>query len=170
MTMNIRPAGPADAAAIADIYNHYVANTVVTFEEQPVATIDMAGRIQGVVSASLPWLVGETVTHGEVSVVGYAYATPWKSRSAYRYSVESSVYLAPGVAGRGFGTALYKALLEALKRSPVHSVMGGIALPNAASVALHERLGFRKIAHLQEVGYKSGQWLDVGYWQILLPG
>lgn len=170
MTMHIRPASQADAQAVADIYNHYIANTVVTFEEVPVAPVEMAGRIQGVASASLPWLIGEVETDGQLSVVGYAYATPWKTRSAYRYSVESSVYLAPGLAGKGYGTALYRALLEALKRGSVHSVMGGIALPNAASVALHERLGFRKIAHLQEIGYKSGQWLDVGYWQILLPG
>jgi len=170
MTMNIRPASQGDAQAIADIYNHYIANTVVTFEEVPVAPVEMAGRIQGVAAAALPWLVGEVVADEKPVLVGYAYATPWKSRSAYRYSVESSVYLAPGLAGAGHGTALYKALLEALKRSSVHSVMGGIALPNTASVALHERLGFRKIAHLQEVGYKSGQWLDVGYWQILLPG
>lgn len=168
--MNIRPANQADAPAIAAIYNHYIANTVVTFEEVQVAPVEMAARIQGVLSASLPWLVGEQVSGDQASVVGYAYATPWKSRSAYRYSVESSVYLAPGLAGRGHGTALYTALLETLKRCSVHSVMGGIALPNAASVALHERLGFRKIAHLQEVGYKSGQWLDVGYWQLLLPG
>ncbi|MBC52954.1 MAG: phosphinothricin acetyltransferase [Gammaproteobacteria bacterium] len=170
MTMTIRPASQADAQAIADIYNHYIANTVVTFEEVPVAPVEMAARIQAVVSASLPWLVGELVSGDQVSVAGYAYATPWKSRSAYRYSVESSVYLAPGCSGQGLGTTLYKALLEELKRSSVHSVMGGIALPNVASVALHERLGFRKVAQLQEVGYKSGQWLDVGYWQILLPG
>ena len=87
-------------------------------------------------------MVGEIQAEGKDQIIGYAYAAPWKSRTAYRYWVESLV----------------------------HSVMGGIALPNAASVALHERLGFRKIAHLQEVGYKSGQWLDVGYWQILLPG
>ncbi len=170
MSMMIRSASQADAQAIAAIYNHYISNTVVTFEEVPVTPVDMATRIQGVLSASLPWLIGETETDGQGTVVGYAYATPWKSRSAYRYSVESSVYLAPGVAGQGFGKALYQELLETLKRSSVHSVMGGIALPNAASVALHERLGFRKIAHLEEVGYKSGQWLDVGYWQILLPG
>ena len=170
MTMHIRPASQTDAQAIADIYNHYIANTVVTFEEAAVAPIEMASRIQGVLTASLPWLVGEVVTDRRAAIVGYAYATPWKSRSAYRYSVESSVYLAPGLAGRGFGTTLYSALLEDLKRRSVHSVLGGIALPNAASVALHERLGFVKIAHLREVGYKSAQWLDVGYWQILLPG
>lgn len=170
MSMIIRPASQADANAITDIYNHYISNTVVTFEETPLAAVEMAGRLQAVQSASLPWLVGETQTGGQHTVLGYAYATPWKTRSAYRYSVESSVYLAPGAAGKGFGTALYRALLEELKGTSVHSVMGGIALPNAASVALHERLGFRKIAHLQEVGYKSGQWLDVGYWQILLRG
>ncbi|MEX0738941.1 MAG: N-acetyltransferase family protein [Pseudohongiella sp.] len=170
MSMTIRPVGQADAQIIADIYNHYIENTVVTFEEVTVAPVEMAGRIQGVLTASLPWLVGESEVDGQVAVVGYAYATPWKSRSAYRYSVESSVYLAPGSGGKGFGTALYTVLLEELRRTSVHSVMGGIALPNVASVALHERLGFVKIAHLKEVGYKSGQWLDVGYWQILLPG
>lgn len=167
----IRPASQADAANIVNIYNHYISNTVVTFEEVPLAPLDMAGRIEGVLSASLPWLVAETTSdNGRTCMVGYAYATPWKSRSAYRYSVESSVYLAPGDEGKGYGTALYHALLAQLKQSKVHSVMGGIALPNAASVALHERVGFGKVAHLQEVGYKSGQWLDVGYWQILLPG
>ncbi len=170
MTIFIRPASQADAKAITDIYNHYISNTVVTFEETPVAPVAMADRLQGVQSALLPWLVGEAESGGQSTVVGYAYATPWKNRSAYLYSVESSVYLAPGAVGRGFGTALYTALLDELKRSSVHSVIGGISLPNAASVALHERLGFRKIAHLQEVGYKTGQWLDVGYWQILLPG
>lgn len=170
MTINIRSASQADAHAIATIYNHYITNTVVTFEEVPVAPVEMAARVQDVLSASLPWLIGEIETDGQISTVGYAYATPWKSRSAYRHSVESSVYLAPGLAGKGFGTALYSALLDALRQGSVHSVMGGIALPNVGSVALHERLGFRKIAHLQEVGYKSGQWLDVGYWQILLSG
>lgn len=166
----IRPASQADAPAIANIYNHYISNTVVTFEEIPLAPVDMADRIEGVLSASLPWLVAETRSDDRICMVGYAYATPWKSRSAYRYSVESSVYLAPGDEGKGYGTALYHALLVELKQLKVHSVMGGIALPNAASVALHERVGFGKVAHLKEVGYKSGQWLDVGYWQILLPG
>lgn len=170
MTVTIRPASQADAKAITDIYNHYISNTVVTFEEVPVAPVEMAARLQAVQAASLPWLVGETQADGQTHVVGYAYATPWKSRSAYRYSVESSVYLAPGAAGKGFGTVLYRALLEELRRTSVHSVMGGIALPNVASVALHERMGFRKVAHLKEVGHKSGQWLDVGYWQLLLPG
>lgn len=166
----IRAAAATDSESLAQIYNHYINNTVVTFEELPVSALEMAARIQAVQAASLPWLVAET-TGPEKALLGYAYATPWKSRAAYRYSVESSVYLQPQQTGRGYGRLLYTALLDTLVScGSVHSVMGGIALPNAASVALHECLGFTKVAHLNEVGFKRDQWLDVGYWQRLLPG
>ena len=99
---------------------------------------------------------------------GYAYAAPWRARAAYRHSVETSIYLAPGAGGRGLGARLYRALFAALP-SHVHAAIGGVSLPNPASVALHERLGFRKVAHFREVGRKFGRWIDVGYWQRLLP-
>jgi len=162
--MSIRPCTPADAPALCDIYNHYVCETTVTFEEQPVSREEMAARVAGVV-AQWPWLVwadGGTVT-------GYAYATGWKTRSAYRFSVESTVYLAPGAGGRGVGTRLYGALLDELDRCDLHCVIGGITLPNAASVALHEKLGFEHLGIFREVGRKFGRWLDVGYWQRILP-
>lgn len=160
----IRAAGPADAAAIADIYNHYVTNTIVTFEEEPVATDEMARRMEEVRSASLPWLAAEE----RGRIVGYAYATRWRTRSGYRFSAEITVYLGPGQGGRGIGSRLYRELFPLLQTHGVHAVMGGIALPNDASVALHEKLGLRKVAHFEQVGFKFGRWIDVGYWQGLL--
>jgi L-amino acid N-acyltransferase YncA len=160
--LQIRAATIGDADAIARIYAHYVANTVISFEEQPVNAPEMAGRIAQVVSDSLPWLVAEQ--DGD-RLVGYAYAVKWKGRSAYRHSVESSVYLDPACTGQRIGTRLYQALLQILRGQSIHTVIGGIGLPNPASVALHERLGFTQVAHFKEVGYKFGRWIDVGYWQ-----
>ena len=160
----IRAATAADAEAISDIYNHYVRETIVTFEEQPVSPADMAGRIAEVTAASLPWLAAEQ----DGPVVGYAHATKGKGRCAYRFSVETTIYLAPHCVGKGIGTNLYRRLLEQLKDAGLHVAIGGAALPNAASVALHEKLGFRKVAHFGEVGFKFGKWIDVAYWQLSL--
>lgn len=160
----VRPVEDRDAGALARIYNHYIAATVVTFETEPVTAADMAGRVSETLSASLPWLVAERA--GEV--VGYAYASKWKGRCAYRYSVESTVYLDPAHTGKGIGRPLYAALIDVVREASMHAVIGGIALPNAASVALHERLGFDKVAHFREVGFKQERWVDVGYWQRLL--
>jgi phosphinothricin acetyltransferase len=161
----IRPATTQDAAALAAIYNHYIVNTVVTFEETPISAEDMKARLAEVAAANLPWLVAEEGG----KVVGYAYASKWKGRCAYRYSVESSAYLAPEAVSRGWGTKLYTALFAALREKSIHAVIGGIALPNPASVALHEKFGMQKVAHFSEVGYKFKQWVDVGYWQMKLP-
>ena len=161
---SIRDAVLADADAIARIYNHYVLQTVVSFEEEPVTVVDMAARIEEVASVALPWLVAEQAGQ----LIGYAYATKWKGRSAYRYSVETSVYLLPGYIGRGLGTALYQRLIDRLKGRGLHVAIGGIALPNDASVALHEKLGFRKVAQFPEVGFKLGRRVDVGYWHLTL--
>lgn len=160
----IRPATPSDADAIARIYNHYVLDTIVTFEEQPVSVQEMAERISEVAAAALPWLVAEEAGQ----VIGYAYASKWKGRCAYRYSVESTVYLEPNAAGKGHGTRLYEQLFALLRARGVHVVIGGIALPNAASIALHEKLGMRQAGLFSEVGFKFEKWIDVGYWQITL--
>ena len=165
-TTRIRPASPADAADICAIYNHYVTSTTITFEEDAVAVPDMAQRIADVEAAGLPWLVAEA----DGKVVGYAYATKWRVRPAYRYSVESTVYIERTRVGQGVGRALYAALLEALRQRGLHLVIGGIALPNEGSIGLHEALGFRKVAHFAEVGMKFGRWIDVGYWQLNLAG
>lgn len=161
----LRPARPADTARVCDIYNHYVRETVVTFEEVPVAASDMAQRmVEVAASAALPWLVAEA----NGSVAAFAYARPWHVRSAYRFSVESTIYVAPDALGRGIGFRLYGALIEALRTREVHCVLGGIALPNPASVALHEKLGFRRVGRFEEVGWKLGRWVDVGYWELLI--
>lgn len=159
----LRSCTPADAPQICDIYNYYVRETVITFEEAPVAEREMAGRIADI-TTRLPWFVWEA--DGEI--IGYAYASAWKGRAAYRHSVESSVYLAPHVTGKGVGTKLYAALIDELRQRGLHCVIGGAALPNPASVALHEKLGFAKVAEFREVGFKLGRWVDVGYWQLLL--
>lgn len=158
----IRTATSTDASAICAIYNHYVTRTIVTFEEQPVTSAEMQSRMAAVLE-KLPWLV---IEH-DGDIAGYAYASPWKSRAGYRFAVESSIYLAPTHVGRGFGSALYQSLLDDLRARNIHCVIGGAALPNAASVALHERLGFRKVAHFRKNGFKFDRWIDVGYWQLL---
>ncbi|QJQ05819.1 N-acetyltransferase [Undibacterium piscinae] len=160
---NIRAAEPGDATAICDIYNHYVDNTNISFEEIAVTSAEMAQRIIGV-TENFPWLVIEV--DGVIS--GYAYATKWRARSAYRFSVEVSVYLSPLMIGKGCGSQLYECLLESLEPFGVHVIIAGIALPNEPSVKLHEKMGFRKVAHFEKVGYKNKQWIDVAYWQKTL--
>lgn len=160
----IRSVQPRDAAAIAHLYNHYITDTIVTFEEESVSATDMSARIKDTCAAGLPWLVSE-----EAGVVlGYAYASKWKSRCSYRHSVESTIYLDRSATGRGLGTTLYRALLDEIGKQGLHAVIGGIALPNPASVALHEKLGFAQVAHFREVGWKFNQWIDVGYWELIL--
>lgn len=156
----IRCAVPGDAVQICAIYNPYIVDSTITFEETLVSIEEMAQRIRDV-SKQGRWLVDERGGR----IVGYAYATPWRVRSAYRFSVESTVYVAPDAARQGVARGLYEALLAALQEDGIHAVIGGIAQPNLASVALHERLGFEKIAHFKEVGQKFGKWIDVGYWQ-----
>ena len=160
----IQNARPADSQAIADIYNPYIRQTIITFEEKPVTADDIRRRMESVQAAGLPWLVARK----ETRVAGYAYATPWRERTAYRFSVEVTVYVAPDHHRSGVGKDLYASLLLRLKAAGMHSAMGGIALPNAASVGLHEKLGFEKVAHFKKVGFKFNQWIDVGYWQYML--
>lgn len=162
--VTIRASDPSDAAGIAAIYNHYITGTVVTFEEEPLPPAEIAHRMAGVRSASFPWLVAEQGGR----VVGYAYATPWRPRAGYRFSAEITVYLAPDCGGRGIGSRLYAELFPLLEARGIHAVMGGIALPNEASVALHEKFGLRKVAHFEQVGFKFGRWIDVGYWERTL--
>jgi L-amino acid N-acyltransferase YncA len=113
---------------------------------------------------SLPWLVWEE----DGRLLGFCYASKWKGRCAYRYSAGSTVYLHPASVGKGIGSQLYEALLTELRGRQIHTVIGGIALPNEASVALHERFGFEKVAHFKEVGRKFDEWIDIGYWQLIL--
>ena len=168
--IEIRDARPEDADAVCEIYNHYIRDTVITFELDELTADDLAARFAKIQGAGLPWLVADD---GGV-VVGYAYAGLFKERAAYTHTVETSIYLAADERGRGIGTAIYAQLLGRLTRltpaqsphAPIHVMIGGVALPNEASVALHERFGMRKVAHFEQVGFKFGRWVDVGYWQI----
>lgn len=163
--MKIRPCIPAeDAAAIAEIYNYYVRETIVSFEVDPVAADEMQSRLE-TVAADYPSYVAET-DNGEV--IGYACAKKWQTRCAYKNSVEFSVYLHAEQTRRGLGTQLYETLIAESRRRGYHTVIGGISLPNEASVRLHEKLGFKKVAHYEEVGRKFEKWIDVGYWQLML--
>ena len=153
-----------DSEAIAAIYNHYVVNSTVTFEVEAITGTEIAKRIQANLDADLPWLIAEA----EGNVIGYCYATPWKARKAYQHSVEISVYLDADSHTKGIGTQLYATLFTQLKTQNVHAVMAGIALPNEASIALHEKHNMQKVAHFKQVGKKFGLWIDVAYWQVIL--
>jgi L-amino acid N-acyltransferase YncA len=159
----IRYVTPEDAAGICDIYNYFVQHTTITFEEQPLAPEQMRRRIVEI-APILPWLIWVE----EERLQGFCYADKWKGRCAYRYSVESTIYVHPASSRRGIGTQLYGALLGHLRQKGMHVVIGGIALPNQASIALHEKLGFRNVARFEQVGWKFDKWIDVGYWQLFL--
>lgn len=161
--MLIRPVKTEDAAALSTIYNFYVENTTITFEEVRVSVDEFAKRIQDV-SAAHPWLVAEV--NGDV--IGYGYAGTWKARSAYRYCVESTMYLTQAAMGRGYGTVLYQQLIDELRKRDVHSILAGIATPNEASFALHKKLGFEQVGLFRQVGKKFNRWLDVAYWELIL--
>lgn len=155
---------PEHAEAVALIYNHYVAHSTATFEEQPLTAGQMLSRVEECNANRLPWLVAEYAG----KVIGYAYASRWNGRCAYRFTVEVTVYLEPNITNSGVGTALYRELLSRLRELSLKSVIAGISLPNEASVALHEKFGMRKVAHFNDVGYKFETWIDVGYWQVTL--
>lgn len=159
----IRAVRLIDATEISRIYNHYIVNSPATFEEAPLTADEMQQRIEKT-TQTFPWLVCEE----DGKVVGYAYARQWRERAAYRYAAEASVYLDPSATGKGTGSALFQALLAELHARKFHCLIGGVALPNPASVALLEKFGLRQVARFKETGYKLGNWIDVGYWQLLL--
>ena len=165
MSFLIRPVSFNDVAQLAEIYNYYVANTLISFEEEEVSQAEMLTRIKTADRAGGIWLVLEE----DSLILGYAYCLPWKSRSAYRFSHEMTVYLSIHAQGKGYGMRLYQALLVGVSKRPIKSLLAIIALPNEASVALHEKIGMKKVAHFEQVGYKLGRWVDVGYWQMSLP-
>lgn len=160
----IRRADLTDAQDISNIYNHYITHTVITFEEATVSAEEMSSRMNAVFQQRLPWLVAVD----DDQIIGYAYASPWHKRSAYRFSVEVSAYIAPSAKSKGWGSKLFETLFAELKDNSVHAVIGGISLPNPSSVALHEKFGMQQVAHYKEVGFKFDRWVDVGYWQLIL--
>jgi phosphinothricin acetyltransferase len=160
----IRSATTADAAAVAVIYNWYIANTVITFEVDPVSDDEMARRIDGVLAAH-EWLVIE----GGDGLLGYAYAGRFRERAAYGTATESTIYLRHDQQGKGLGGPLYTELIRRTFARGYRHLIGAIALPNDPSVRLHERLGFIKAGHLFRIGRKFDRWIDVGNWQLERP-
>ncbi|MFI9487177.1 GNAT family N-acetyltransferase [Promicromonospora sp. NPDC052451] len=158
MDLMIRPATADDAAACADIYGFYVRHTHVSFETEPPGTAEMARRIAGY-SAGHAWLVAEDRATGDV--VGFAYGSPYSAREAYRWAVETSVYLEVGRRRTGAGRALYEALFERLAERGYRRLVAGLALPNDASLGLHMALGFEVVGTLRRIGWKHGRWRDV---------
>jgi L-amino acid N-acyltransferase YncA len=162
----IRPADAAhDADACARIYAPYVIDSVVSFEEVAPDRNEVEARIRHV-TAAYPWLVAER----DGAVAGFAYASQHRERASYRWAADVTVYLDPIHHRRGIGRALYEALFALLRAQGFHVAVAGITLPNAASVGLHEALGFELVGIYRNIGYKAGAWRDVGWWQLqLLP-
>jgi len=159
----IRYVEPKDAEEICGIYNFFVNNTDITFEEQPVSAAEMEKRIRDV-TATYPWLVVEE----EGRILGYAYSGKYRERSAYRYTAELTIYIKNGEEGRGLGAELMGRVIEETRRRGFHSLVSAIAIPNERSVSIHEKFGFEKIGHFKEVGFKFDRWIDVGYWELVL--
>ena len=161
--MIVRPATSADAEACRSIYAPFVTNTWISFELVVPSVAEMEARISAY-SFSHHWLIADVDGH----MAGYAYGSPHRTREAYGTSCDVAVYVDPTFSRRGIGRALYDALFPALKAKGSHAAFAGISLPNDASIALHEACGFTAIGIYREVGWKMGNWRDVGWWQRLL--
>lgn len=159
----IRPVKITDAKQLVDIYNYYVVNSIVTFDEIPFSENDFKDRIN-TISSKYPFIVFEEDDY----ILGYAYANMFRQKPAYNHTVETTIYLKNDVQGKAIGTKLYSELLNELKEQKYHAIIGGLTLPNEASVKLHEKLGFKQVAHFKEVGFKFNKWLDVGFWELIL--
>lgn len=189
-SIRVRNATVSDAAAIADIYNHYVLTSIATFEEDPLSVEQIADRIWSVASDGLPWIVAEDTAllddlppatprddpRRADAIVGYAYAHSFQERAAYRHSLETSTYVRDGERGRGVGNLLYGTLIERVRElkpadtvhAPVHRLYARLSVPNPASDAMQLRHGFQRVGLLDEAGYKLGQWVGVSFWELRL--
>jgi len=163
MSWTVRIASPGDAGDMIDIYAPFIRETAVTFESEVPPVEDFAGRVAEILER-FPWLACEDGGR----VIGYAYACPHRARHAYRWSVETSIYVAEGRRKSGVGRALYGALLEILRVQGLYNAYAGITLPNAESAGFHESFGFRLIGTFPSVGYKLRAWHDVGWWHLRL--
>ena len=159
----IRVAAASDAREIAEIYAPIVTDTGISFEDEPPTTEEMAERISRTLK-DFPWLVFEK----DSAVIGYAYAAAHRSRAAYRWSCETSVYVSAAARRTGAARRLYIALLESLRGLGYANALAGITLPNEPSVGFHEAMGFEPIGIHKNIGFKSGAWRDVGWWNLPL--
>jgi phosphinothricin acetyltransferase len=161
--MKIRIATQNDSPAIADIYAPIVLRTHISFELEPPGADEMWGRM----SKALENHVG-LVAEDAGNVVGYAYASKYREKPAYKWSTETTIYVRDTARGKGVGSRMYKALLRILAAQNYRQAFGGIALPNAGSIALHEAVGFKRVGVNPEAGYKLGRWHDLGWWSFQL--
>lgn len=159
----IRPVQPQDVKYITDIYNEYILNSTYTFETEPISEDEMRLRIAQIFP-HFPFFVCET----DHKVVGYCYAHPWKQRTAYRYTLETTVYLSARHRGKGLGKLLMQVLIEECRQHNYHTLIACITACNTASCSLHSKLGFTQVSHFKEVGMKFGEWLDVADYELIL--
>lgn len=159
----IREVHPDDAAQIAGIYNRYILETTISFETQPLSAEDMRKRIEEI-SSYFPYLVAEN--NGKL--IGYCYAHPWKERAAYCKTLETTIYLASEAKGKGLGTRLMDRLIDECRNRGYHVLIACITAENEESCQFHERLGFKKVSHFEQVGQKFGRWLDVADYELIL--
>ena len=160
----IRNVQLSDAKRIAEIYNPYIEDTIITFEEELVTEKDIAQRIEYITAKNFPYLVYEENNH----VVGYAYLSNWRSRSAYDITLETSVYIDEKAQAKGLGTILYAELINRAREINIHSLIGVISLPNPISQKLHEKFNFTLVGNFKESGLKFNKLIDVEFWQLIL--
>jgi len=160
----IRPVEISDASRITEIYNYYIEHTIITFEEEIVTIGEMRQRIENIRKKNYPYMVYEE----KGTLTAFAYLHTWRSRSAYNQTLETSVYVDTHCIGRGQGSVLYKELIEKARAANIHSLIGGISLPNEISRKLHEKFGFQWIGIFREAGLKFNRWIDVEFWQLML--
>jgi phosphinothricin acetyltransferase len=160
----IRNVKLSDAERIAEIYNYYIENTAVTFDENPVAEEKIRQKIEDIRAKSYPFIVYEE--NGQL--IGYAYINTWRPHSAYNITLETTIYLDMQHAGKGLGTRLYEALIEKSRGMNIHSLIAVISLPNDCSRKLHENFGFQLIGNFKETGIKFNKLIDVEFWQKFL--
>lgn len=160
----IRSVALNDAKRIAEIYNYYIEQTTITFEYDNVSEEDMRNRILKIQAKGYPFIVYQK----EDIVIGYAYLNSWRERVAYNITLETSIYLDRKAVGKGIGETLYKELIHRSRSINIHSLIGGISLPNVASQMLHKKLGFKLVGNFEESGIKFNKLIDVEFWQLIL--
>lgn len=160
----IRDVALTDAKRIAEIYNYYIEETIVTFEYDRVSEEDIKSRIRKIAAKGFPFFVYEE----DGIVIGYAYLNNWRERVAYDITLETSVYLDRNIIGKGLGSILYQELIDRARKISIHSLIGVISLPNETSQKLHRKFGFELIGNFRESGVKFNKLIDVEFWQLIL--
>jgi phosphinothricin acetyltransferase len=160
----LRDANIPDAVRMTEIYNYYIENTVITFEEEKITVKDMEQKIAGILNRRYPCIVYEEAGR----IAGYAYLNTWRPQPAYRITLETSVYLDAHCTGKGLGSILYQELINRAQSINIHSLIGVLSVPNEASRKLHEKFGFRLAGTFKETGYKFNRLIDVEFWQLFI--